>query len=464
MSARRPRPVAETSSLVAAAALAAMLFASRLPPGPRFFLPRRGGYVLYRAAWALFAAPAGRAAFSAAVALLLAASAAGWAYALAGAVRGKPRSWSARAGLAAGPLFAAFLAARIVSHALDAVQSVWFPYGAMDGREPFAAFALFAPALVAAAVAARAWAAGERRRAALWLGALVAADMALALGNAACGVGRPLGVPEPEGKTLYLVLAAGERGPTTEAYALAPDVFAGADPRPVLRALAARPRDARALPALRALYEEETKRWDPAGLRDALLLGVARRDPLAVSVLLAHAASAAPSPETLAALGAAADESEWRIGPLGAAALARAYARQGDSAAAGRWAAKAGGPEGIAPGLLGAEAAGALKPGRIAGVLRSPVPARAALYARADPAAPYLLDAAGFVAAAAPDAKGRFSFSGLPAGRYYLAVALPGAESRRGEVSVSGSRGDLVLDARRPSLDLPPLTVQFTPR
>jgi len=79
VSARRPRPVAEWASLGAAAGLAAMLFASRLPPGPEFLLPRRPGYALYRAAWALFAAPAGRAAFSTGVAALLAACAAGWA-------------------------------------------------------------------------------------------------------------------------------------------------------------------------------------------------------------------------------------------------------------------------------------------------------------------------------------------------------------------------------------------------
>jgi hypothetical protein len=113
---------------------------------------------------------------------------------------------------------------------------------------------------------------------------------------------------------------------------------------------------------------------------------------------------------------------------------------------------------------LSAPSGGALKPGRISGTLRAASPARVALYLKPDPAAPYLLDAAGFVAAAAPDARGRFSFSGLTAGRYYLAVAFPAGDGPRGEISVSGSRGDLILDARRPSLDLPPLTIKAAPR
>ncbi|MBI3565158.1 MAG: hypothetical protein HY079_08180 [Elusimicrobia bacterium] len=239
-------------------------------------------------------------------------------------------------------------------------------------------------------------------------------------------------------------------------------MFSGPDRRAALRVEAARPGDARALPALRALYEEETKRWDLSGLRTALLAGVARRDPLAVSVLLAHLRSAAPSAEALAALGAVADEDSWRVGSSGAAAVSRAYARLGDPVAASRWAEKAG--AGIPPGLLDAASGGALRPGRVRGTLRASGPARVALYAKDDSAAPYLLDAGGFVASAEPDARGRFEFAGLPAGRYYLAVAVPEGDGRRGEVSVTGSRGDIVLDPRRPALDLPPLSVVFSRR
>jgi hypothetical protein len=431
-----------------------MLFASRLPLGEEFLLPRRGGFALYRAAWALFSTTFGRAAFSVVVLLVLLASAASLAVAL---WRAGPRRLSALP----GPLFALALSARLVSHELDLIQLVWFPYASMDAREPLAAFALAALAFVPAAAAARDWVAGRRRRATMIFLALVVLDVGGTLFAAAKGVGRAL-PPRPEGRTSYVVLTETEKGPDRDVYVLPPDVFAGRDARPELLELASGPRDARTLPALRALYEDETMRWDADGLRRALLLGVGRGDVLAVSVLLARSAAVPPSPEARAALGALADESRWRVGPVGAAELSRAYAHLGDAAAAASWAARAEG--GIAPGLLASAPSGALKPGRISGTLRGPRPARVALYLKADPAAPYLLDAAGFIASAAPDAKGRFSFSGLAAGRYYLAVAFPAGDGPRGEISVSGSRGDLVLDARRPSLDLPPLTIKAASR
>jgi hypothetical protein len=155
------------------------------------------------------------------------------------------------------------------------------------------------------------------------------------------------------------------------------------------------------------------------------------------------------------------DEALWRVGPLAAAELSRAYRHQGDAAAAKLWAARSG----MALGLLGPDEDAPLKKGRISGTLRAPGSARVALYRRADPDAPYLLDASGLVAAAAPDAKGRFAFGGLSAGRYYLAFALPAEDGRRGEVEVSGNRGDVILAAKRPSLVLPPLVLRFaTPR
>lgn len=455
--------MAELAALVASAALAAMLFASRLPPGADFFLPRRGGFGLYRAAWALFAAPGARTAFSAAAALVLLACAAAFAADLRRALRAPPQSWSARLALTLGPAFASLLAARLGGVVLDLVQLVWFPYGGMNAWEPFAAFALFAIMLAPAAAAARDWAGGRRRRATVLFGALVLLQIAGAVYGGAKGIGRPLTPPPAPGRTLYVVLTEGPKGPDRDIYSLEHDVFLDADPRPYYRGLASGPRDARVLPALRALYESETKRWDIAGLRDALLLGVSRGDALAPSLLLAHLTAVPPSAEARAAVGAVADEGAWRIGPLGAAALARACAHQGDAEAASRWAAKSGGPNGVAPGLLGLPASGG-KPGSIRGILRAPGRARVALYIKQDPAAPYLLDAAGLVASAEPDARGRFAFTGLTPGRYYLALAVSNGDGRRGEVSVTGGRGDLILDARRPALDLPPLTLRFTPR
>ena len=458
--------MAELAALGAAAALAAMLFASRLPPGPVFLLPRRGGYSLYEAAWKLFGAPYGRALYSALVGLLLLVCAAALALALRRAhPRRLPAGWTAKAGLAAGPLFAIFLAARALGHVLDLTALVWFPYGSLNVREPAAVFALGALVLVPAAAAARAWAAGRRRRATILLLALAGLDVGGALFAAAKGVGRELEIPPAQGRTLYVVLTQGPNGPGRDLYSLTPDVFNDPDPRPALRAVASGPRDARILPALRELYESQEKRWDVAGLRDALLLGAARGDTLAASLLLPHLASAAPSSEALAALGALADERFWRVGPLAAAEVSRAYAHLGDKAAAAVWAARSGGPTGVALGLLGPGEDETLKNGRISGTLRvlAPIPARVALYRRADADAPYMLEASGLVASAEPDAKGRFAFAELTAGRYSLAIALPAGDSGRGEAEISGNRGDLILTAARPSLVLSPLTIKFRP-
>src|SRR6185312_1571098 len=208
-----------------------------------------------------------------------------------------------------------------------------------------------------------------RRRATKLLLALVLLDvgfLALAMSH---GVGR--GLPSAgSGRTLYVVLAQTPRGPDRQVYSLKPDVFAGADPRPELLAIGSTPNDARALPALRALYEQDEKRWDLDGLRAALLLGINRDDMLAASMLLGHAAAAAPSIELRAALDVLADEKLWRVGPLAAAQLARAYRHQGDAAAAKAWAAKSG----VAPGLLVQEEDVPLKKSKISGTLLSPAP------------------------------------------------------------------------------------------
>jgi hypothetical protein len=455
----------ELAALGAAAALAAMLFASRLPSGPEFLLPRRGGFGLYRAAWALFGARGGREVFSGLIVLVLIACAGALALSLRRAQPKRwPASWSARAGLVLGPLFAAFLAASLVGRFLDLITLVWFPYASMDVREPFAVFALAALAFAPAAAAAQAWLSGRRRRATLLLAALMALDAGASILGAARGVGRPLDLPEARGQTLYVVLNEGPSGPGHDEYRIPPDIFTDADARSRLFEIASGPVDARVLPALRRLYEEEAKRGDSAGLRRALILGADRGDVLAPSILLAHLASVAPSAEARDDLGELADERKWRVGPLGAAAFSRAYAHLGDAADAARWAEKAGGPRGVAPGLLGGAEERELRSGRISGKLRAPGRARVALYRKADPAAPYLLDAGGLVASVEPDAYGRFSFSGLTAGRYYLAVAVSAGDGEPGDVSVSGNRGDLVLAARRTSLFIPSLSLKLRSR
>ncbi|OGS39712.1 MAG: hypothetical protein A2506_03845 [Elusimicrobia bacterium RIFOXYD12_FULL_66_9] len=448
----------------AAAALAAMLFASRLPISPDYLLPRRAGYFLFEDAWVLFSSPLGRGIFTAATLGLLILPVVLLCRALwLAAGRKTPSTWSGRAGLALGPVLALVLAVRLWTRLLDLVQTVWFPYGSMSAWEPVLVFLNLFLILGFAGSAATAWVEGRRRRATLLIGALIVMDVLAGVLAYSRGVGRPLQADQPRGRTLFIILTETEKGPGRDAYLLAPDVFSDRDLRPSYEALASGGRDARTLPALRALYEEELKRWDMPGLRRALLLGISRGDVLAASLLLSHLSAVPPSPDALKALKVLADEDAYRVGPLGAAALARAYAHQGDEASASRWAKKAGvGPRGVPAGLLGLEKGSALKSGRISGMLRGAPLSRVALYRRRDPAAPYLLDVAGLVASARTDAKGRFVFTGLPAGRYYLALAIP--EGARGEVSVVGHRGDIHLDARRPSRELPPLTVKSPSR
>ncbi|MDE2490706.1 MAG: hypothetical protein KGM24_07650, partial [Elusimicrobia bacterium] len=213
------------AALGAAGVLAAMLFASRAPAGADFLLPRRGGWALFRAVMAVNASPAGRLAFELLAALALLACAAGAALSLRRAVRRRPASWSARLGLAMGPLFAALLAARLLSRSLDLLELVWFPYGGADAFVLPASAAIFALALVPAALAAREWAGGRRRRASLLLGALIALDLGGGLYAAAHGVGRVWSPPPGPGKTLYAVLVPRPRASGAGVYVLAPDVF-----------------------------------------------------------------------------------------------------------------------------------------------------------------------------------------------------------------------------------------------
>lgn len=442
--------------LLGAAALTAALFAARLPPGPEFLLPRRGGYWLYQAAWAALGTPGGRRVFSAlvsAAALVAAGLLLRRLWSTAKAKR--PKGAAAWAGLAVGPAFALLLAWRLFGHASDLLQLVWFPWESLDAREPLVTFALLGAALGAACAAAAAWVEGRRPVATRLLALLVAADLAGVAAAAAYGVGEP--PHDPGGaKTAYVALTETRDGPGRDVYVLTPGAF-GPDARPELyRRLAGR-RDARTLPSLRALYLAETMRWDEEGLRRALLLGASLGDGLARSLLLSQLESARPSPAALGALGALADEDAYRVGPLAAARIARAYARLGEPERASAWAAKAAVPA----GLLALEGGGALRPGRVGGTVKGPAALRVALYRRPDAAAGYLLDASSFVAAAEPDRAGRFSFSGLPAGRYFLALAFPaGPGGLKGEVSVSGHRGDVVLDARRRDILLSPLTVR----
>ncbi|MDX6768539.1 MAG: hypothetical protein SF051_03340 [Elusimicrobiota bacterium] len=447
---------ARAAALLGAVALTAAAFASRLPAGPDFILPRRGGYALFQAAWALLGTPASRTAFAAAVTLMALAASVLLLLELRAAARPRrPRGAAGWAGLVAGPAFAAVLAWRGWSSGQDLIQLVWFPWECLDAREPLVVFALTAVLLGVAATASLAWIEGRRKTATRLLLALIAADVLGLASTRAYGVGESVAAPSPS-RTAYTLLTEERDGPGHELYVLAPGAF-GPDPRPALHRLLAGRRDARTLPALRELYRAEAMRWDEEGLRRALLLGASLGDGLARSLLLSHLESARPTPAAVAALGAVADDDAYRIGPVGAARIARVYARLGERERAEAWAARAS----IPAGLLGLDGGGALRPGRVTGKIKAPPAARVALYRRPDASAPYLLDASAFVGAAEPDASGRFSFEGLGAGRYFLVIAFPAPSQGFPEgVSVAGHRGDIVLDSRTAAVERPPVTVR----
>lgn len=419
-------------ALGAGTALSAMLFASRLPATLDFILPRRAGWPLFALGFEALSRPGTRAAFTAAVSLLMLGAFGRFVWLAASAAR--ERKWSVWDLLAVLVLPLTFWSFSIW---FDVSQKILFPFGSLNPLEPLANL-IVCSSLIFLAM----WSALSSFRSLIpWFAANVLAALLL---------WSPAPSAPPETRRLFVVLTEEEGRPGQTAY----DLPIAAE-RPVATGV-------RRLTTLRALYETRAKLMDPAGLRSALMLGVKHRDELARALLLAHLAAAPPSPEALGALGALADETAHRIGPMGASRIALAYAHLGDAAQAALWAKRGeAGPRGIPAGLLDLSGGGALRPGRVSGKLSGVMPLKIGLYRKTDPAAPYLLDAAALVSAAEPDAKGRFSFAGLGAGVYYLAFSF---EAPRGEIRVVGHRGDLSLDARRTSLDLSPLTISLISR
>lgn len=432
-------------ALGAGTALSAMLFASRLPATLDFILPRRAGWALFSFAHEALSRPGPRRAFTAAVSLLLLGAVARFAWLAVAAVRG--RKWTPALFLTRGLVLALIVLLLRWSFSVwfEVAQKVWFPFGSMDPLEPLANLlfgSLTVYVAMTAALSCLSSGPSPLRVLLSWAGVNASASF---LAFSVYGAWAPAAA-HVESRRLFVVLTEEEGRPGQAAY----DLPIAPAPRP--------PAGAGRLESLRALYERQAKLMDPAGLRSALMLGVKHHDDLARALLLEHLAAAPPSPEALGALGALADETAHRIGAMGASRIALAYAHLGDAAQASVWAKRGeAAPRGIPAGLLDLSGGGALEPGRISGRLEGRRPLKVALYRKPDPAAPYLLDAAGLVASAEPDAKGRFSFSGLAAGRYYLAFAFAVPE---GELRVTGHRGDLTLDARRTALELPRLTVK----
>ena len=433
-------------ALGAGAALSAMLFASRLPASLDFILPRRAGWALFALAHEALSHPGPRLAFTVAVSLLLLGAVARFAWLAVAAVRG--RKWTPALFLTRGFVLALIVLLLRWSFSVwfEVAQKAWFPFGALDPLEPLANL-VFCSLAVYAAMASALVCLSPRpaplRPLAGWaaVNALAAAAAVLLW-----GAWRPAASSAVESRRLFVVLTEEEGRPGQAAY----DLPIAPAPRP--------PSGTGRLDSLRALYERQAKLMDPVGLRSALMLGVKHGDDLARTLLLEHLSAAPPSPEALGALGALADETAHRVGAMGASRIALAYAHLGDAALASVWAKRGeAAPRGIPAGLLDLTGGGALKPGRISGRLEGSRPLKVALYRKSDPGAPYLLDAAGLVASTEPDAKGRFSFGGLAAGRYYLAFAF---EPQAKEIRVSGHRGDIILDPRKASRELPVLTVK----
>lgn len=446
-------------------ALSAMVFASRLPPTLDFILPRRAGWTLFASAFELLSRPYWRAAFTIAVTLLAAASLGRYLQLVGRAVRG--RRWGLGGFLARGLRVAATLLLLRWSWFLwfELSQTVFFPYASLNPLEaPCNALVMTAllsagGACVLSALSAEPSPAG---RALLpWAGANLLASALAAGFFGVWWVDAPIR-RVIERRSMFVVLTEEDGRPSQTGYDF--PVEGSDDFMRDLERFVQYPGTQR-LEELRFLYAERAKAMDPAGLRRDLLLGVAAGDGLARTVLLEHLLAAPPSPAALSALGTLADETAHRIGPMGASRLALAYARLGDRERAALWAKKAAeGPGGIPEGLLALPSGGALKPGVVTGRVEGLRPRVIGLYRHDEPSAPYLLDAAGLVAATEPDAKGRFSFAGLPAGRYYLALAFAAERTPRGEIRVSGHRGDFTLDARKTTLDLSPLTIKLTSR
>lgn len=424
-----------------------MLFASRLPVTLDFILPRRAGWPLFALGFAALSRPGTRALFTGAVSLLMIGALARFGYFVAAAVRG--RKWSARDFLARG--FSVALAVLLMRWSFsiwfEVSQKVWFPFGSLNALEPSAnliACSLFIFLAMRSGLSFLAPRPPALRSLLPWAAANA---LAAFLAFAVYGAWEPEPASPTESRRLFVVLTEEDGRPGQAAYDLPikaePGISSGVD----------------RLASLRSLYETRAKLMDPAGLRSALMLGVKYNDELARTLLLEHLSAAPPTPEALGALGALADETAHRIGSMGASRIALTYAHLGDAAQAAVWAKRGeAGPRGIPAGLLDLTGGGALKPGRVTGKLNGVVPLKIALYRKTDPGAPYLLDAAALVASTELDAKGGFSFSGLATGRYYLAFAF---DVPRGEIQVSGHRGDLTLDARNATRDLPALTIKL---
>jgi hypothetical protein len=479
---RTERPLADAvpPAGFAAAGLAALTLLNRLPAAPDFVVPRRPGWAVYSLALAAARGPAGR--LLPAAALLLVAA----AVLLAGREFWLALDWRQnqdrlkRPPVALGVLAGAaalLLAARLAAAAwFDLIFNAWFAPGDADLREPILAalgtvWVVFW--LCAALAALGRWAAGglgkDLRRAALCAAALLVPGLGLrAWAGLRCdasarSLAQAAGIPrEPVGRETVLVLSEPQGRADFSVYEAAMGIAGTADlSEPSLRRLegwlAVRPRSVWRDQARRLLWEGYARRQDVGRLRGSLWAAERRRDPLAWFILAQHLSCAPPDVLAVDLLDSMADERRWRIGGRAALLLAQAYAHLGLAQPAASWSARAQEALGLAAGLSAPLAvAGALRPGAIFGRIRGLSRVRVALFARRDLQEPYSLGPDRLVASAWADSAGRFRFSGLSAGDYYMCLSVPGSElpPRREDVSVRGHRGDILLSSRKTSAEV----------
>jgi hypothetical protein len=271
------------------------------------------------------------------------------------------------------------------------------------------------------------------------------------------------GIPrEPVGRETVLILTELRGRSDFEVYDVAMGIAGTADlSESSLRRLeglfGGRPLSVWRSQARRLLWEGYALRQDVGRLRGSLWAAERGGDPLAWFILVQHLAIAPPDALAGELLDSLADERRWRIGGRAAMLLAQAYAHLGLTGPAAAWNARAAQALGIAPGLSApSPPGGALHPGIIRGSVRGLRRARVALYARRGPQEPYSLGPESLVASSWANADGRFQFSGLSSGDYYLSLSVPAAElrARREGIAVRGHRGDIRLSAQKPSADV----------
>lgn len=361
-------------------------------------------------------------------------------------------------------------AARLSISVLLRLQDAWFGPAQLDLVSPSLVFFWVAGVLLALQAAVKALAGRLTGQSswlhlAFWSAALLLPGLALEVWGTACfdlgrrGAAEAAGVAsEPRSELTLFILGEKDKKPEVQRHDVPLGVSGRADMSSysVDSLLSHGRRDGVfSMACLRLAAEGALMNLDEEALR-AALFAAAGKDPLAWLLLAEHLASAPRDSEATDMLASLSDEAAYLIGPLGAARLAAAYAGL-DAAKAAYWTRRASeGPGGLPEGLASVTETVLPKPSQVQGTVRGPAGVRVAIFRRRDELEAPILSPGGLAASAVPDPEGRFSFSGLPAGEYFLALSVPGKTASK----VEGHRGMISLSAQRLSVTLPPLTLR----